>query len=579
MLLLALFALIAGAATAVSPCVLPVLPALLAAGAAGGRRRPLGIVIGLAATFTVTIVGLAEVLHHVGVGNDVTRDIAIAVLAAAGLALLVPRLADRFEAPLSRLARFGPKSTGDGFWSGRGVGAALGFVYAPCAGPILAAVISVSAASGRTLVVGAAYAIGSAATLLVLALGGRRLLAPLRRGGRGAALQQGIGAVMVLTAVAMAFQLDVRFEERIAAHLPSWVVNPAHGLETSHAVQSRLADLRGKPRFEEEARAATKPRPRPHSNPAAYLKDYGTAPDFTGTQRWFNTPGGRPLTLKALRGRVVLIDFWTYTCINCIRTLPYLKAWDARYRSRGLTIVGVHSPEFSFEKDAGNVARAVRSDGLRYPVVQDNDLATWDAWGNQAWPAEYLIDARGHVRHVHLGEGEYDKTEAAIRALLAEAGRRHLGAMSRPRDVTTPSSQTTPETYVGSERTEGFLPKTTPGRRTYTATPASRLPLSRFTLGGTWDVGPQAATALRGATLSARVQAKDVYIVLGPPQPPEHPKGSVGRVLVAVDGRPSRALAVRTQRLYTLAAFARNGRHVVTLQLSPGVSAYSFTFG
>jgi cytochrome c biogenesis protein CcdA/thiol-disulfide isomerase/thioredoxin len=576
MLLLALFALVAGAATAVSPCVLPVLPALLAAGAAGGRRRPLGIVLGLAITFTVTIVGLAEVLHGVGLGNDATRDIAIAVLAAAGVALLVPALSARLEAPLSRLARFGPSSTGDGFWSGLGVGAALGFVYAPCAGPILAAVISVSAATGRTVVVAIAYAAGSAGVLLVLALGGRRALAPLRRGGRSAGLQRAIGAVMVLTAFAMAFQLDVRFEERIAADLPNWLVDPAHGLETSHAVQKRLADLRGKPRFEEDAQAAN----RPHkADPAAYLKDYGNAPDFTGTQRWFNTPGGRPLSLRQLRGRVVLIDFWTYTCINCIRTLPYLKAWDARYRSRGLTIVGVHSPEFSFEKDAGNVARAIKSDGLHYPVVQDNDLATWDAWGNQAWPAEYLIDARGHVRHVHLGEGEYDKTEAAIRALLAEAGRSHLGAMARPHDVTTPSQQTTPETYVGSERAERFVPATKPGRTTYTAIPAKGLPLSHFSLGGPWDVGPQAATAGANATLAANVQAKDVYIVLGPPQPPEHPHGTVGRVLVAVDGKPSRALAIRTQRLYTLAQFRRVGRHAITLRLSQGVSAYSFTFG
>src|SRR4051794_9680788 len=315
MLLLALFAFVAGAATAVSPCVVPVLPALLAAGAAGGRRRPVGIVIGLATTFTVTIVGLAEVVHRVGLGNDATRDLAIVVLAVAGVALLVPALAARLEAPLSRLARFGPKSTGDGFWSGLTVGAALGFVYAPCAGPILAAVISVSAATGRTLLIAIAYAAGSAAVLLALALGGRRLLAPLRRGGHTLGLQRAIGGVMVLTALAMALQYDVRFEERIASDLPSWLVDPAHGLETSHAVRTRLADLRGHARFEEAAQAAAKPSPR--SDRAADLKDYGAAPDFVGTQRWFNTPGGRPLTLRGLRGRVVLIDFWTYTCINC----------------------------------------------------------------------------------------------------------------------------------------------------------------------------------------------------------------------------------------------------------------------
>src|SRR6476661_8704620 len=230
MVLLTLFALVAGAATAISPCVLPVLPALLAAGAAGGRRRPLGIVVGLALTFTLTIVGLAEVVDGVGLGDGLMRDLAIGVLAAAGLLLLIPALAARVEAPLSRLAKWGPKSGGDGFWSGVGVGAALGFVYAPCAGPILAAVISVGAATGRTVVIGAAYAIGSAVVLLALALLGRRLLAPLRRGNRMATLQRGIGVVMVLTAAAMAFQLDIRFQETIADELPSAVVNPTNGL-------------------------------------------------------------------------------------------------------------------------------------------------------------------------------------------------------------------------------------------------------------------------------------------------------------------------------------------------------------
>src|SRR3954465_4260622 len=371
MLLLAFFAFVVGAATAVSPCVLPVLPALLAAGASGGRRRPLGIVIGLATTFTVTIVGLAEGLHGVGLANGGPRDFAIAVLLVAGVALLLPGLAARLEAPLSRLARWGPRSTGDGFWSGLGVGAALGFVYAPCAGPVLAAVIAVSAASGRTLLVGASYAAGSAVVLLVLARGGGGRLAGFG-GAPAAGIQRVAGAVMVVTAAAMAFQLDVRFEEQIARHLPDALVNPANALEKSGAVQKRLADLRGRARFEEEAHAATAPHGR-----LAPLKDYGEAPGVVGTQKWFNTPGGRPLTLRSLRGRVVLIDFWTYTCINCIRTLPYLKAWDARYRREGLTIVGVHSPEFSFEKDAGNVQRAVRSFGIHYPVVQDNDLATW----------------------------------------------------------------------------------------------------------------------------------------------------------------------------------------------------------
>jgi cytochrome c biogenesis protein CcdA/thiol-disulfide isomerase/thioredoxin len=565
MLLLALFALLAGAATAVSPCVLPVLPALLAAGAAGGRRRPLGIVIGLAVTFTLTIVGLASVLHGVGIGDSTTRDVAIAVIGAAGVVMLVPALAARLEAPLSRLARFGPSTAGDGFWSGLGVGAALGFVYVPCAGPILSAVIAVGSVSGRTLLIGAAYAIGSSAVLLVLSLTGRRLLAPLRRGNRVAGLQRGIGAVMVATAVLMAFQLDVRLENSIARNIPD--VNLANGLEKSGAVQKRLDDLRGRSRFAAATRSSAS------GTTSKRLPDYGPAPDFTGTQRWFNTPGGRPLTLAGLRGHVVLVDFWTYTCINCIRTLPYLKAWYAKYHADGLVIVGVHSPEFSFEKDAGNVAMAIRDDGLKYPVVQDNDLKTWQAWSNQAWPAEYLIDARGHVRHGQLGEGDYAGSEQAIRSLLAEAGAQHLGGMSRPRGAITPSQQTTPETYVGTARAERFVGAPLHGTHLYSGPPPGRLALSHFALDGIWTIGQQAARAGTGAVLSAKIQARDVYVVLSPPA------HGPGRVRVSVDGGLPRTLVVRSQRLYTLAHFARLSTHTIALRPEAGVRAYSFTFG
>jgi cytochrome c biogenesis protein CcdA/thiol-disulfide isomerase/thioredoxin len=544
--LLLTFALLAGAGTAVSPCVLPVLPALLSAGATGGRRRPLGIVLGLAITFTLTVAVLAKVVAGVGLGDSVLRDIAIVVLVVFGVALAVPAVLARIEAPLSRLARFGPSDAGEGFASGLAVGGALGFVYTPCAGPILAAVISVGATTGttvRTLLVALAYAIGSAVVLLGLMTGGRRLLP------RTATVQRALGAVLVLTAVAMIARLDIRAEKAIAEHAPN--ANLAASLERSGAVDRRLNGIRPKARFRPKATGSR-------------LPVLGRAPDFTGTQRWFNS---KPLSLAALRGRVVLVDFWTYTCINCIRTLPYLKAWDKRYRAAGLTIVGVHSPEFGFEKDAGNVRRAVASFGIRYPVVQDNDLATWSAWGNQYWPAEYLIDAGGKVRHVSFGEGGYDKSEAAIRALLAERGAR-VGGMARPDDPFTISREATPETYLGSARAERWLPaKPADGTRSY-STPAA-LPLSHFALGGTWRVTPEAATAVRDATLTANVRARHVYLVLG----------GRGDVRVQVDGRRTRTVHVSKQRLYTLADFAAAGEHVVRLMFAPGISGFAFTFG
>src|SRR5665213_3947863 len=243
MLILILFAILAGAGTALSPCVLPVLPALLASGGVGGRRRPLGVVIGLMVTFTVTIVGIAKVVGGVGLGSDPLRDIAVVVLFASGVVLLVPSIGDRLEARLSRLSSFGPRSRGDGFRSGLLVGAALGFVYTPCAGPILAAVISVSAASGRTIAVAIAYAFGSAVVLLGLTLGGRALFDRVRQAGRGPLLQRTLGVIMILTALAIVTNLDVRFDQQVAEHIPD--VNLTASLEKSHAVESRLPELSG----------------------------------------------------------------------------------------------------------------------------------------------------------------------------------------------------------------------------------------------------------------------------------------------------------------------------------------------
>ncbi len=589
MALLTLFAFIAGAGTALSPCVLPVLPALLSAGSTGGRRRPVGIVIGLTTTFTITIVGFASVIDGVGLGNSGTRALAIVVLATFGVATLVPAVGDRIEAAISRVtSRAGGVGgtrlarDGDGLRSGIAVGAALGFLYAPCAGPILAAVIAVGSASGRTVLVAVAYAAGSAVVLLALALGGRSLSERIRSAGRGPALQRTLGTVMLATAVAMAFNLDVRFQTAIARHLPAVVVNPTKSLEDSASARRGLERLRGRSRFAEAQKRARATTP---TTARSSLPVIGDAPDFTGNQRWFNTPGGRPLTIAGLRGRVVLVDFWTYTCINCIRTLPHLTAWDARYRRAGLTIVGVHSPEFDFEKNAGNVADAIRQNGIRYPVAQDNDLATWNAWANQYWPAEYLIDARGRVREAHFGEGRYEETEASIRSLLRERGDGALGGTARPARTYDPARQSTPETYVGSDRAQGFAPSNSPGEgtRTYAAAPRS-LKLNEFALSGRWTVDGEHGVARSGAALSARVQGKDVYLVLAPPG------GGTGRVRVLLDGSPIRAGAagsdvragvvdVRRQRLYHLVHRGSAEQHRLELRFDPGVGAFAFTFG
>ncbi len=595
MIVLIGFAILAGAGTALSPCVLPVLPALLSASAVGGRRRPLGIVLGLSVTFTAAIVFLSSVIDGVGLGVNAVRYLAVAVLIVFGVALLLPDLSARIEAPLSRLARFGPRTSGDGFASGLVVGGALGFVYTPCAGPILAAVVSVSAASGRTLPVAVAYSAGSAMVLLVLALGGRRLSERVRRAGHGAGLQRLMAVIMIVTGLAIVTNLDLSFTKFVAKDIPN--VSLTAGLECSSAVTERLHEVTGhRPKFvpangtssckgtSSRIRTAAAGASQTTLLAAAHtLPALGAAPDFTETEDWFNTPGGRPLSLPALRGHVVLVDFWTYTCINCIRTLPYLKAWDAAYRSDGLTIVGVETPEFAFEKDAANVRAAIGQFGLRYPVVQDNNMGTWNAYGNEYWPADYLIDANGQVRYAAFGEGDYDKTETAIRALLAEKGSR-VGGRGRPRGVVVPSHRTTPETYVGTARAEGWLQQPKAGLHDYggpvTADPA----LNQFVLSGRWQIAEQPATARAAAGIDVEFQARHVYLVLSSPHERPLP------VQVLLDGRPIPAadagadvhrgvVTVRGQRLYSLVSLPRERRGHLSLRFAPGVSAYAFTFG
>jgi cytochrome c biogenesis protein CcdA/thiol-disulfide isomerase/thioredoxin len=607
MILLMAFAFVAGAGTAITPCVLPVLPAILSASALGGRRRPLGIVLGLAITFTVTIVALARLVSGVGVGASTARTVAIVVLILAGAVMLVPAVSARLEAPLSRLARFGPRTRGSGFWSGMGVGAALGFVCAPCAGPILAAVISVSASTGgptaRVVVVAIAFAVGLSAVLLVYGFAGRAVLDRLRRRLRGHVVERVLGGVLLATGVAMAFNLDVQFENllaRNAGSLPAIFTDPTKGLEGSHAVQRRLASLRPASQFaaRQAAASATGSGSGPGSasggsssenvgwaisgvkTPA--IADLGAAPDFRQTEDWFNTPGDRPLSLRSLRGKVVIVDFWTYTCINCIRTLPYLKGLYATYHRDGLEIVGVETPEFTFEQDPSNVGDAIHSDGIRYPVVQDNRYGTWNAYDNQYWPADYFINAHGNVVHTQFGEGDYTQDEALVRELLYDAGHHHLPAPMTATAMMPSRGLDTPETYLNPERAS-LLQKLQLGTADYVYDKG--LTLNQFALNGTWTATKQSITpAGSGATIRGAFQAQHVYLVLT--SAGARPR----RVTLLLNGRPltrgvegadvhGSTVVVRGQRLYSLLSLPTDEMGTLTVKVPPGVSAYDFTFG
>ena len=580
-----LFALVAGAGTAITPCVLPVLPALLSASALGGRRRPMGIVLGLALTFTVAIVALAQLVKGVGLAGGAARTFAIVVLIAFGLLLLIPELAQRLEAPLSRLARFGPKTRGEGFWTGLGVGAALGFVCVPCAGPILGAVVSVSFTTGPTLrvvLVAVSYSAGLAAMMLLYGFGGRAVLNRIRRATRGHTVERALGAVLLLTGIAMSLNLDVRFEEmlaRDAPNLPAILVDPTSALENSGAVQSRLAALRPESRFLKRQQTASR-------HPRLTLPQLGPAPNFTDTEDWFNTPGDRPLTIAGLRGHVVLVDFWTYTCINCIRTLPFVEGLYAHYHRDGLDVVGVETPEFTFEQNAANVRQAIHDDGITYPVVQDNQYGTWDAYQNQDWPAEYYIDSRGQVRHTHFGEGDYAQDETVVRQLLQQTTTKTLPARMTARAITPSAQLGTPETYLNPQRQSGFFQPLQPGTHTYTAPPSSGFGLNEWALNGRWSVRSESITPAQGAaSILGGVQAQDVYLVMTS-------AGNVprrGRVLLAgkpipaadrgSDVGPGGWFTVRSQRLYSLVKLRQDATMLLSVQLPHGIAAYDFTFG
>jgi len=578
MALLALFAFVAGAGTALSPCVLPILPAVLGAGVTGGRRRPLGVVTGITLTHTFAIVGLVYVIDAFGLPNELLRTFAIAILIGFGVMLLAPPLAARVEAWLSRVVPAISNPRGEGFGSGLALGAGLGIVYAPCAGPILAGVITVSASQEFTagrLAVAIAYALGSSAVLYLLLLGGRRVAN--RLSVHRARIQIGMGAAMIAVAVMMLADLDLRFQRAIAEDLPAFLRSPATSLEESDRVAAELTEVRGVAGATEAGAE--------EAEVGEELPVLARAPEFAAGN-WLNTPGGEPLTLTELtdRGEVVLVDFWTYTCINCIRTLPELRSWDERYGEDGLTIVGVHTPEFPFERETDNVAAAVEEYDISYPVVQDNEYGTWDAFRNQYWPAKYLIDADGNLRYVHFGEGAYETTESAIRSLLAEAG--HPPGPEATADAETADpGVATPETYLGAARAQNFLNgPIVPGRHDFRGgSEPVQLPPNGFFYRGKWAIDRESATAAAGAAIDLRFKSRRVFLVMGAENGP-------AEVRVLLDGKPiadsdagedvSGAVAeVDEQRLYRLVDLPRAGDHTLTLEPAAGVSGYAFTFG
>jgi cytochrome c biogenesis protein CcdA/thiol-disulfide isomerase/thioredoxin len=540
MLLLLAIGFVAGLVTALSPCVLPVLPIVLAGGATG--RRPLAIVAGIVGSFTVFTLFAAWLLDSLGLPADLLRNLAIALLFVVALSLLVPQVAEWIARPLQFLTRRSGGDRGGGLL----LGVTLGLVFVPCAGPVLAAVTVIAARRDvglDSVLLTLSYALGAALPMLAIALVGARAAGVFRV---NALLVRRVAGVLVAgAAVAIALGVD----RDLQTALPGYTETLQKRFERSDRAQRELRELTGG--HDPEAVGGGE----------GILQDYGPAPDFHGIAQWLNS---KPLTLEVLRGRVVLIDFWTYSCINCLRTLPYIRAWDDRYRDAGLTVVGVHSPEFAFEHVESNVRENVRKLGVRYPVALDNDFVTWQSWHNQYWPAKYLIDKRGHVRYFHFGEGGYGKTENAIRTLLGSG----VPAATRLADK-SPTGAVTPESYLGYSRLDrngGELPAKD---EEHAYTFPRGLLANELAFGGVWKLEEERAVAGLSAGLRLQYRARNVYLVLT----------GKGTVDVLVDGKPERTVRVASDRLYTLVERQKLGDHLLELHFSPGLAAYAFTFG
>ena len=568
-MLIFLLAYLGGILTILSPCILPVLPFVFARGDKPFLTNGLPLLAGMALTFA-----LVATLAAVGGGwavtaNNVGRGVALALFAGFALLLIFPRLADRAMRPLVRLGeRLSNRAGEGGVASSALLGMATGLLWAPCAGPILGIILTGAALSGASAATAGlllAYALGAATSLAGALLVGGRLFAAMKRSiGFGEGLRKALGVLMLVAVGTIALGLDTRVLARLST-------------AQTFAFEHRLARLLGME--DEELTTQT----------GGTLPVEGALPSLDGAVLWLNSP---PLTREQLKGKVVLVDFWTYSCINCIRYIPYVRAWAERYRNDGLVVIGVHSPEFAFEKDPANVRKAVADLGIRYPVAVDNDLAIWRAFDNRYWPASYLADGQGRIRYHHFGEGSYDKTEGAIRALLAENGAMKLGDKAR---VTAQGASAaadfasirSPETYLGTRRAANFASPggLRAGPNSYILPGAFKL--NNWALLGSWNVEPQRSVSQRkGAKIAFQFRARDLHLVLG------SASGKPVRFRVLLDGKAPGADhgmdidatgngQVTGQRLYQLIRQQdpRRERRFTIEFLDPGAEAYAFTFG
>jgi cytochrome c biogenesis protein CcdA/thiol-disulfide isomerase/thioredoxin len=583
LLTLIFIGLVGGLITGISPCILPVLPVIFLSGGAQAARqiptptralgsahltfhaparrsaRPFLVVAGLALSFSVfTLLGTL-VLSALPVPQDIIRWVGLVALVLLGIGMIVPQFEALLEKPFSWIPQRAVGTDRGGFL----LGLILGAVYVPCAGPVLAA-ITVAGATGKigleTILLTIAFAVGTAVPLLIFALAGRGVAERVKA---FRSHQRRIRVVAGVVVIGLAIALTFNVTDVIQRAIPDYTSalnkslegggTVAKDLGTSATVSESLASCES----DAEQEIATA------------LKECGTAPAISGISQWLNTPDGAAVKLSALKGKVVLIDFWAYSCINCQRAITHVDAWYSAYKADGFEVIGVHTPEYAFEHVASNVKSGAARLGIEYPIALDNDYTTWNAYNNESWPADYLIDAKGDIRNVSIGEGDYDGTEKLIRSLLTSADSSvALPTATNVKDTTPQNVQQTPETYLDDQRASNFAEGTlTSGTATFND--SGTLPDDTFGLSGRWDVGDESITAKKDAAIRLNFLADDVYLDVG----------GTGTITATVDGKTTSYRVSGAPNIYTLVSVPKQERSTLSVTLSPGLSAYSFTFG
>lgn len=571
MIVLAFFAFLAGIVTILSPCILPILPIILSGSVGEGKQKPIGIVIGFVGSFTFFTLFLTQLVQRTGISADALRLFSVVVIAVFGIALLLPQAQKISEKLFSKLSSIIPSSNNKtGFGGGLIIGLSLGLIWTPCVGPIIASVITLAATSSvgaGAAIITLSYSIGTAIPMFAIISGGRSLLQKFSFLSQNTGkIQKLFGIIMIVTAIGIYFNFDRQFQSYILDTFPQYGTGLTK-LEENDLVDKQIQNL-----FQDDQ----KPEAQKQNK-----SNFNKAPEIIPGGDWINS---EPLTIKGQTGKVVLVDFWTYTCINCIRTLPYLKDWHDKYSDKGLVIIGVHTPEFEFEKNKSNLQEAVNDFELTYPIVQDNNYATWRAYNNRYWPAKYLIDKDGYIRYTHFGEGEYDTTEKKIQELLQEAGQETKEISIN--DKTYQISSKTPELYLGYSRIEKLVSNESiapDAQKEYSYT--GFLPPNSFAYVGTFTITPEYTNPTSGAKLILNFDSKEVFLVM------RSKNSNQGIVKVKLDQKnisdddsgddvSKSQITVQEDRLYKVVELDSPSMRRLELEfLDNNIEVFAFTFG